>query len=66
MSDQLSAARAAVDTAGAVVARAARRLAEASAEDGKISVARLDQHQTLAYDLAHAAAAVEGSKVMCT
>jgi (2S)-methylsuccinyl-CoA dehydrogenase len=66
MSDQLSAARAAVDTAGAVVARAARHLAEASAEDGKISVARLDQHQTLAYDLAHAAAAVECSKVMCT
>ena len=66
MSDQLSAARAAVDTAGAVVARAARHLAEASAEDGKISVAQLDQHQVLAYDLAHAAAAVEGSKVMCT
>ena len=66
MSDQLSAARAAVDTADAVVARAAQHLAEVSAEDGKISVARLDQHQTLAYDLAHAAAAVEGSKVMCT
>ena len=66
MSDQLSAARAAVDTADAVVGHAARHLAEASAEDGKISVARLDQHQTLAYDLAHAAAAVEGSKVMCT
>jgi (2S)-methylsuccinyl-CoA dehydrogenase len=66
MSDQLSAARAAVDTAGSVVARAAQHLAEVSAEDGKISVARLDQHQTLAYDLAHAAAAVEGSKVMCT
>ena len=66
MSDQLSAARAAVDPADAVVGRAARHLAEASAEDGKISVARLDQHQALAYDLAHAAAAVEGSQVMCT
>ena len=30
-----------------------------------ISVAKLDEHQVLAYDLAHAAAAVEGSRVMC-
>jgi (2S)-methylsuccinyl-CoA dehydrogenase len=66
MSDQLEAARAAVDAAAAAVARAARRLAEESSEDGKISVAKLDEHQVLAYDLAHAAAAVEGSKVMCT
>jgi (2S)-methylsuccinyl-CoA dehydrogenase len=66
MSDQLNAARAAVDTAAAAVARAARRLAEESSEGGKVSVAKLDEHQVLAYDLAHAAAAVEGSKVMCT
>ena len=66
MSDQLSAARAAVDTAAAVVERGARKLAEASADGGKISVAKLDANQVLAYDLAHAAAAVEGSKVMCT
>ncbi len=66
MSDQLSAARAAVDTAAAVVERAARKLAEVSADDGKVSVAKLDANQVLAYDLAHAAAAVEGSKVMCT
>jgi (2S)-methylsuccinyl-CoA dehydrogenase len=66
MSDPLRAARAAVDTAAAVVDRAAARLAEASTADGKVSVARLDEHQVLAYDLAHAAAAVEGSKVMCS
>ncbi|MGH8979312.1 MAG: acyl-CoA dehydrogenase family protein, partial [Acidimicrobiia bacterium] len=65
MSDQLGAARAAVDIASDIVDRAAGRLAEVSSESGKISVARLDQHQVLAYDLAHAAAAVEGSKVMC-
>src|SRR5215468_9017049 len=63
--DQLDAARAATDTAAEVVDRAARHLAELAADDGKISVPRLDQHQVLAYDLAHAAAAVEGSKVMC-
>ena len=65
MSDQLKHARTAVDTAAAVVDTAVARLAELSADGGKISVARLDQHQTLAYDLAHAAAAVEGSRVMC-
>jgi (2S)-methylsuccinyl-CoA dehydrogenase len=66
MSEQLSAARAAVDTAAAVVERGVRRLAQASADGDKISVAKLDANQVLAYDLAHAAAAVEGSKVMCT
>jgi (2S)-methylsuccinyl-CoA dehydrogenase len=65
MSDELDAARAAVDRAAAIVDRASRKLAEASAENGKVSVAKLDEHQVLAYDLAHAAAAVEGSKVMC-
>jgi (2S)-methylsuccinyl-CoA dehydrogenase len=65
MSDQLEAARAAVDTAARVVDRGARKLAGSSAEDGRISVVKLDGHQALAYDLAHAAAAVEGSKVMC-
>jgi (2S)-methylsuccinyl-CoA dehydrogenase len=65
MSDQLRAARAAADTAAATVDRAAHRLAGLAAEDGQISVARLDEHQALAYDLAHAAAAVEGSKAMC-
>ena len=48
-----------------MVASGARALAERSAENGKVSVARLDLNQVLAYDLAHAAAAVEGSRVMC-
>jgi (2S)-methylsuccinyl-CoA dehydrogenase len=64
MSDELRAASAAVDLAGAVVEAAARRLAELSSENGKLSVAALDRHQAVAYDLAHAAAAVEGSRVM--
>jgi (2S)-methylsuccinyl-CoA dehydrogenase len=65
MPDELSAASAAVDIAHAVVASGARELADKSTENGKISVARLDLNQVLAYDLAHAAAAVEGSRVMC-
>jgi (2S)-methylsuccinyl-CoA dehydrogenase len=65
MTDELRAASAAVDLARSVVDRAARALAERSSEGGKISVPKLDQHQVVAYDLAHAAAAVEGSRVMC-
>lgn len=61
----IAAASAAVETAAGVVAGAARRLAALAAEGGKLSVAKLDEHQVLAYDLAHAAAAVEGSRVMC-
>lgn len=64
MSDELRAASAAVDLAGAVVNTATRRLAETSRVNGKLSVAALDQQQVVAYDLAHAAAAVEGSRVM--
>ena len=60
----LAAAAAAVDTARGVCDAAARRLAELSAEDGRISVERLDRHQVLAYDLAHARSGVEGSRVM--
>src|SRR5260221_6490717 len=65
MSDELRAASAAVELAGAVVDTAVRRLAQLSSDNGKLSVAALDQHQTIAYDIAHAAAAVEGSRVMC-
>src|SRR6478752_2727098 len=65
MPDELRAASAAVDLARSVVDAAARALAERSSDGGKISVAKLDQHQVVAYDLAHAAAAVEGSRVMC-
>src|SRR5450432_3198936 len=64
MTDSLSQARAAVDAAGAVVARAGGQLADLATEGDRISVARLDEHQVLAYDLAHAAAALEGSRVM--
>jgi (2S)-methylsuccinyl-CoA dehydrogenase len=64
MTDSLSQARAAVDAAGAVVARAGGQLADLATEGDRISVGRLDEHQVLAYDLAHSAAAVEGSRVM--
>src|SRR4051794_1987158 len=66
MSDALPAARAAVDLARTVIDAGARTLAEQSSDNGKVSVPKLDQHQVVAYDLAHAAAAVEGSRVMCT
>ena len=65
MSETIGAARAATDAIAGVVEQAAGTLATAAVEGGKISVAKLDEHQVLAYDLAHAAAAVEGSKVMC-
>lgn len=64
MSELHSAAVAAVDAATAVLDLAARSLAERSAEGGRISVAALDRHQVVAYDLAHAASAVAGSRVM--
>ena len=64
MTGSLRAAAAAVDVAAGVVDVAARRLAELSTDDGRISVPLLDRHQVLAYDLAHGAAAVEGSRVM--
>jgi (2S)-methylsuccinyl-CoA dehydrogenase len=65
MPDDLRAASDAVDLARSVVDTAARALAERSSDGGKISVPELDRHQAVAYDLAHAAAAVEGSRVMC-
>ena len=57
-----AAASAAVELAQSVVDSGARGLAQASSDKGKVSVAKLDQNQALAYDLAHAAAAVEGSR----
>src|ERR1700681_815933 len=65
MPAELQAASSAVDVAQAVVDAAVRALAQRSCDNGKLSVALLDQHQAVAYDLAHAAAAVEGSRVMC-
>src|SRR4249920_535496 len=64
MTDQLPAAAAAVDVGADVVQVAAQHLAHASEVDGRISVERLDEHQVLAYDLAHAASAVEAARVM--
>jgi len=65
MPESLRAASASVDVAQTVVDTAVRALARRSSENGRLSVALLDQHQVVAYDLAHAAAAVEGSRVMC-
>ncbi len=66
MPDQLVAAAAAVDRAAEIVDTATGTLARASTESGRLSVAKLDQNQVLAYDLAHAASAVEGCRVMLT
>ena len=60
----LTAARSAVDVAADVVDRACAHLARLSDEGGRVSVGLLDQHQVLAYDLAHAASAVAGCRVM--
>jgi (2S)-methylsuccinyl-CoA dehydrogenase len=62
--DQELAAGAAVDLAASVVDTAVSKLAQSSAADGKLSVAKLDESQVIAYDLAHAAAAVEAGRVM--
>ena len=64
MTDQLAPAAAAVDRAAEVVAEATGVLAQRATADGRISVSKLDAHQVLAYDLAHAASAVEGCRVM--
>ncbi len=64
MPEQLQAAGAAVSAAASIVDAASQHLARASLADGRISVAKLDEHQVLAYDLAHVASAVEGCRVM--
>ncbi len=64
MTVRLEAAAAAVDAATELTTTAAEHLARGAAEDGRISVAKLDRHQVLAYDLAHAASALEGCRVM--
>jgi (2S)-methylsuccinyl-CoA dehydrogenase len=60
----LSAAGAAVEVARGVCTTAAAHLAHLSAEGGRVSVERLDRHQVLAYDLAHATSGIEGARVM--
>src|SRR5436853_604186 len=64
MTVRLEAAAAAVDAAAELTTAAAEHLARGAAEDGRMSVAKLDRHQVLAYDLAHAASALEGCRVM--
>src|SRR4051812_42265518 len=63
--DQNRAAVAAVDMAATVVDTAVSNLAKLSLEGGKLSVQKLDENQVVAYDLAHASAAVEAARVMC-
>ena len=64
MPDPLRAAAAAVDDAAALVDAAWNRLAHAAGSDGRVNGPALDDHQILAYDLAHAASAVEAARVM--
>src|SRR5256884_9904465 len=64
MTARLEAAAAVVDAAAELTTAAAEHLARGAAEDGRISVAKLDRHQVLAYDLAHAASGLEGCRVM--
>jgi len=65
VSEPLRAAAAAVDDAAALVDAAWLRLAHAAGGGkGRVSGPALDDHQVLAYDLAHAASAVEAARVM--
>ena len=64
MTDQLAAATAALGAGAALVDTASRHLADAAADGGRISVAKLDEHQVTAYDLSHAAAGIEAGRVM--
>jgi (2S)-methylsuccinyl-CoA dehydrogenase len=64
MTGQLEAAGFAVEAAARVITASVESLARASADEGRVSVAKLDRHQVLAYDLAHAASALEGCRVM--
>src|SRR5713101_7990593 len=64
MTDQHAAAAAAVDCAAEVVAASTAHLARLAAVDDRISVAALDEHQVLGYDLAHSASALEAARVM--
>ncbi len=64
MSELLTVAGFAVDVAAAVVSEATASLAAAARDGERLSVARLDEHQVLAYDLAHSAAALEGARAM--
>ncbi len=58
----LDQARTIVDALGAAIDTAARHLAQATEKDGRISVGKLDEHQTVAYDLAALASAVTAAR----
>jgi len=64
MTDQLTAASSAIEAASSIVATATEHFAKAAADGERISVSKLDEHQVVAYDLAHTAAGVEGARVM--
>jgi (2S)-methylsuccinyl-CoA dehydrogenase len=64
VSEGLKAAAEAVEIAGGIVDQAAKSLADQVAVKGRIPATGLDPHQVVAYDLAHAASAVEGCRVM--
>ena len=64
MPDPIQAARAAVQDAATVVDGACQHLAHSATDGGRISVAKLDEHQVLGYDVAHAASAIAGCRVM--
>ncbi len=53
-----------VERAAALVAQVSSGFAARCADGTRISTARLDEHQILAYDLAHVASAVEAARVM--
>ncbi len=53
-----------VEVAASLVERVSSELAERCVDNGRISTARMDEHQVLAYDLAHVASAVEAARVM--
>src|SRR5262249_35444851 len=64
MTGQLEAASSAVDAAARVIGSSGESLARAPEGGGRIPAPKPDRHQVLAYDLAHAASALEGCRVM--
>ncbi|MGB2758242.1 MAG: acyl-CoA dehydrogenase family protein [Acidimicrobiia bacterium] len=64
MTESLVAARAAVEAVEALLQTASNELAQRGLDGDRLSVAKLDEHQVLAYDLAHACSAIAASRVM--
>lgn len=64
MTDSFTAATSAVETVEALLETASQHLAQAGLDNGRLSVAKLDEHQVLAYDLAHACSGIAASRVM--